>query len=52
LRTHGEILRGWKVPLELGEGPEEEYGPVEEDQSCNGMEIGFGRREQKKKEQR
>jgi len=38
-------LRSQKVPLGLGEGPGEEYGPIGEDWGYDGAEIGLRRRE-------
>jgi len=45
--THGGVLRSWEVPLGLGGGPGEEYGPIGEDWGYDGAEMGLGRREQK-----
>ena len=38
------MLRSWKVPLELGGGPGEKYGPIGEDWGCDRAEIEFRRK--------
>jgi len=42
----GGVLRSQEVSLGLGKGLGEEYGPIGEDWSLNGVEMGLRRREQ------
>jgi len=44
LRTCGEVLRSWKVSLELGRGPREKHGLVGENWDHNRMKMGLERR--------
>jgi len=45
LGTRGRVLRSHKVLPGLGGGLGEKHSPIEEDWSCNGAEMGLGRRE-------
>jgi len=48
--THGGVPRSRKVPPGLGGGPEEEYSPIGENWSHDGVEMGLGRREREREE--
>jgi len=51
-RHSGSLWRSTEeseVPLGLGGGPGEEYGPIGEDWGRDGAEMGIGRREREQR---